>query len=323
MRDEFVDHHAVRRFAEERVNLRQADVSEFRAQVRRLREKMAKFIEEHPGVGLDRMILSGSLAKGTALKSLNDIDVALHVTSPEAPEGEAELLDWLVGKLREAYPQMDDSQFSLGNHCVKISFRGSGLDVDVVPIYEVEDDSLGRGYLYARSTGERVLTSIPLHLKFVRKRKEQAGKHYAQMIRLVKWWARQRKAADANFRCKSFLLEMLMARQLDAGADLTNYPDALEEFFTYVVTSGLKGQVFFTDYIPAADIPARGPAPVEVLDPVNVDNSIVSDYSEMERSALVDAAEEALDAVSEARYATTKGRSVACWRDIFGPSFTG
>ena len=302
--------------------MRQSDVADFRAQVYRLREKLTKFVNEHPDVGLDRMILSGSLAKGTALKSLNDIDVALHVTSPEAPEGEIELLDWLVAKLREAYPQMEESQFSLGDHCVKISYSGSGLDVDVVPIYEAKDDSLGRGYLYARSTGERVLTSIPLHLEFVRTRKRRAEKHYAQLIRLVKWWARQRKAADTSFRCKSFLLEMLMARHLDAGADLANYPDALEEFFTYIVTSGLSEQVFFTDYIAAADIPDRGPAPVEVLDPVNVENSIVSDYTEVERQTLVDAAEEALDAVSEARYATSKGRAVACWRDVFGPSFT-
>lgn len=322
MRDQFVSHSNLVAFADSSVNLKREDAKEYREQVNRLREKMEKFIKENPDVGLRKMLLSGSLAKGTALKSLNDIDVAVHVTSPDAPAGESELLDWLVEKLRKVYPNMDPSQISKGNHCVRISFRGSGLDVDVVPIYEIANDPLDRGYLYASATGERVLTSIPMHLEFIRKRKRACEKHYAQMIRFVKFWASRRKAQlGDSFRCKSFLLELLMAKHLDEGADLSNYPDALEVFFASVVQSNLAKQIAFTDYFRSTEIPSRGNDPIEVLDPVNLDNSIVKDYSASDRSSLVEQSEEALDAISEARHATTKGRAVDCWKDVFGPTF--
>ena len=62
------------------------------------------------------MLLSGSLAKGTSLKTLNDIDVAIHVTSPDAPTGETDLLDWLLKQFRNAYPNMNPDQINPGNH---------------------------------------------------------------------------------------------------------------------------------------------------------------------------------------------------------------
>lgn len=322
MRDEFVKHSDLVAFADRSVNLKREDAKEYREQVNRLRTKMEAFIKDNPNVGLRKMLLSGSLAKGTSLKTLNDIDVAIHVTTPDAPTGEADLLDWLVEQLRKVYPNMNADQISRGNHCVRISFRGSGLDVDVVPVYEIKDDPLERGYLYARDSGKRVLTSIPMHLDFIRKRKSSCATHYAQVIRFAKFWSAKRKIAMGDsFRCKSFLVELVMASRLDSGAVLSNYPDALEEFFAYIVQTRLSEQIAFTDYFKASEVPVRGQAAVEVLDPVNLDNSIVVDYSESDRDTLVDQAEGALDAISEARHATTKGRAVECWKEVFGPTF--
>lgn len=56
---------------------------------------------------------------------------------------------------------------------------------------------------------------------------------------------------------------------------------------------------------------------IEVLDPVNFENNL----SEADGDMLVEQAEEALDAISEARHATTKGRAVDCWKEVFGPTF--
>ena len=322
MRDEFVKHSDLVAFADNSVNLKREDAKAYREQVNRLRLKMEAFIKDNPDVGLRKMLLSGSLAKGTSLKTLNDIDVAIHVASPDAPTGETDLLDWLVEQLRKVYPNMNADQVSRGNHCVRISFRGSGLDVDVVPVYEIEDDPLDRGYLYASDSGKRVLTSIPMHLDFIRRRKNTCAVHYAQMIRFAKFWSAKRKIVMGDsFRCKSFLVELLMANRLDSGAVLSNYPDALEEFFAYIVQTRLSNQIAFTDYFKACEIPSRGNTAIEVLDPVNLDNSIVADYSDSDRNTLVDQAEEALDAISEARHATTKGRAVKCWKEVFGPTF--
>jgi len=67
-----VDHADIVRFAAERVNLPKDKADEYRAQVRRLRERLEGYISEHPDFTLKKMLLSGSLAKGTALRSLND-----------------------------------------------------------------------------------------------------------------------------------------------------------------------------------------------------------------------------------------------------------
>jgi hypothetical protein len=81
--------------------------------------------------------------------------------------------------------------------------------------------------------------------------------------------------------------------------------------------------VAFTDYAMAKDIPPRGLASIEVLDPVNSDNNVAVRYEDRDRVRIVDAAQDALDALAEARFATTKGRATECWRVLLGPSFGG
>ncbi len=318
----YVPHSSLVSFADTSVNLKREDAAEYRKQVNGLREKLERYIKDHPDVGLVKMLLSGSLAKGLALKTINDIDVALYVDSSKAPNQEAELLNWLAERLREAYPQMQSSQISPGNHCVRISFRGSGLDVDVVPVH-YEGDPDDRGYLYARDTGKKVLTSIPLHLKFTRKRKDANVIHFAQCVRFAKWWVSIQKRNDAEFRFKSFMSELVFAKLADQGTALSDYPRALEAFFGYVVKSQLRERVSFTDYYAAKALPAPTGAAIEIFDPVNQDNNVAADYTDAERKTIITRAEDSLEAIVEARYATTKGRAVDLWQEVFGPSFRG
>ena len=49
---EHVGHRDIVRFADERVNLPQDKANEYRAQARRLREKLDAHIDEHPDVTL-------------------------------------------------------------------------------------------------------------------------------------------------------------------------------------------------------------------------------------------------------------------------------
>ncbi len=309
-------------FADEHVNLKRDDVEDYRAQVSRLREKLDRYAADHPDHGLIKTLLSGSLAKGTALKTLNDIDVAFYVKPDKTPAAEPELLNWLAGRLREAYPQMKPSQIEPNKHSVTIKFAVSGLNVDVVPI-QYKDDPDDRGYLFAFDGGEPVLTSIPLHLKFIRKRKDRQKTHFAQVVRFVKWWVRQQKNRDDAFRLKSFMTEMIVAYLADADADFSDYTIALEKVFAFIVKSRLKSRIFFTDYYSASMLPAPTGKAVEVFDPVNETNNVAADYDESHRQKIVSAAQDALEAISEARFATTRGRAIECWQDVLGPSFRG
>jgi len=180
-----------------------------------------------------------------------------------------------------------------------------------------------RGYLVRKHTGERLLTSITLHLRFIRDRKSKYGKDFAQLIRLTKWWKRTVWSRDEDFRFKSFMIELLWAHLADDGLDLGDYTMALERFFVYIVKTGLEEQVAFTDNFSVSEIPARANAAIEVLDPVNFDNNVAVHYGIGDRARIVAAAQAALDAINDARFAPTKGRAVELWQTVLGPTFKG
>jgi tRNA nucleotidyltransferase (CCA-adding enzyme) len=317
-----ITHGDIADFAAESVNLSRDDAEEFREQVRRLREKLDKYAADHPDYGLIKTLLSGSLAKGTALKTLNDIDVAFYVKAEKSPSGEADLLKWLAERLREAYPQMKPDQIKVNQHSVCITYAVSGLNVDIVPV-QYKGDPADRGYLFAFDGGKPVLTSIPLHLAFIRKRKAAQKDHFAQVIRLVKWWVRLQKINDEAFRLKSFMTEMIISHLADTGVSMADYTVALEKVFAYIVKSRLKTRISFTDYYPASKLPGPTGKAMEIFDPVNEMNNVAAVYDDSHRQKIVTAAQDALEAISEARFATTRGRAIECWQDVLGPSFRG
>ncbi len=151
--------------------------------------------------------------------------------------------------------------------------------MDIVPVYYLGDPNW-RGYLWDRRTREKILTSIPQHLEFIRARKGKQPTHFAQTIRLAKWWARQRGKEDSCFSVRSFLIELLMAKLSDIGKDFSDYHVGLEHFFVYIQKTGLKERISFTDFYPASDLPTTSNGVVEIFDPVNPGNNVASDLTE-------------------------------------------
>lgn len=316
-----VDHKQIVQFAEDRVNLPQDKANEYRAQVKRLRERLETYLDEHPDFSLRKMLLSGSLAKGTALRSLNDIDVAVYISGADAPQDTQKLLNYLAERLRKAFPNFSPDQVQPQTYSVTVSFRGTGLDVDVVPIL-YSGDPEWRGNLVSQDDGSFLETSIPLHLEFARKRKRAQETHYAQVVRLVKHWARLMKAERDGFRLKSFMVEMILAKLCDEGLDFSDYPEALQAFFTYIATTGLRERIVFEDHYPAIKVGALHD-PVQIIDPINPANNVARLYTQANADAIVDAALDAGDAIDAALRATTKERTVYYWQKILGPSFKG
>lgn len=316
-----VEHSHIAQFAADRVNLPAAKAQEHRDQVNRLRDRLQTKINEDPDFAVVKMLHAGSVAKGTALKTVHDLDTAVYVKKGDAPDDDRYLVPWLADRLFEAAPaNMARDQFQEEDHCVTVSYKGTGLDVDVVPVlYEGDADDVG--YLVNKLTGDRMLTSITLHLRFMRDRKKKYGGAFTELIRLTKWWKRQAVAEDPDFKFKSFMVELLWAHLADEGLDLSDYPTAMEAFFTYVVQTEFDHVVTFTDFCAASDLPTRGTAAIEVLDPVNPENNVAVRYDAVEKKRIVEAAQNAFDALSEARYATTRTRAVDAWQVVLGPSF--
>jgi hypothetical protein len=226
-----VGHSEIAQFAKDRVNLPKDKADEYRAQARRLREKLELYLNEHPDFNLKKMLISGSLAKGTSLRTLNDIDIACYISGADAPHEVSKLLRYLAEKLRKAYPNFSDDQVKPQTYSVTVSFKGSGLDVDIVPIL-YSGDKNWYGNLVSQDNGSFLKTCIPRHLEFIQKRKDKHDGDFSQVSRLVKFWARKMKQENETFRFKSFMIELILAHLSDEGMEFSDYPEALQGFRT-------------------------------------------------------------------------------------------
>ena len=316
-----VGHPEIAAFAQERVNLPRETAKKYRAQARRLREKLEDYLKEHPDFTLKKMLLSGSLAKGTALRSLNDIDVACYISGADAPADIQKLLRYLADRLRTAFPNFQPDQVQPKTYCVTVSFQSSGLDVDIVPIL-YHGDPNWYGDLVSQDDGSLLKTNIPRHLEFNRTRKARQPDHFAQVVRLAKYWVRKMKAERDGFRFKSFMVEMILSKLVDRGKDFSDYPEALQHFFTYVAKSDLRERIVFEDYYKPSRIgPFRDR--VQIIDPVNPENNVSRLYNDYEADQIVEAALDAGDAIDAALASPTKGETIRYWKKVFGPAFGG
>jgi tRNA nucleotidyltransferase (CCA-adding enzyme) len=309
-------------FASANIDMKREHVDAYRQRVSSLAGRVEAKISADPSYAVVRALQAGSLAKGTALRSTSDFDLALYLRRDKAPQEDRELLPWLVERLKETRPGLDDSQFQIEDHCVGIKYA-DGREVDVVPILDAGTGD-GDGDLITKDTGARVSTNIPLQLEFIRKRKRHLPVRYRQGIRLLKWWAKQLKDNDPGFRFKSYLAELVCTHLFDTGAgDLGNYPSFLMAVFAYIQRSGLREPIVFADYYHRSSVPAAAHGVMTVIDPVNPRNNVVFDYTEGERTAIVNAAGAALDALTEAEYTPYPSAAVAEWQTILGRQFRG
>ena len=314
-----VDHGDIVKFAQDSVNLPKDKAMIFRTQARRIREKLDVYLSENPDFDLKKILLSGSIAKGTALQSINDIDLACYIGGADTPRDVIALLDYLSECLRTAFPNFSPDQVSSKTYSVTVTFQGTELDVDVVPIL-YDGNSQWYGKLVSQDDGSFLETNIPLHLEFINKRKASQEQHFSQMVRLVKFWARRMKKERPDFRFKSFMIEMILSHLCDQGLNLSDYPDALQHFFTYVARTDMQDKIIFTDYYPEKKV-EQFSDPIQVIDPVNPKNNVASLYTHANATAIVDAALEAGDAIDAALAAPTKQETVRYWQNVFGHSF--
>lgn len=316
--DSKISHSDLVSFGQDRVNLPREQVDAYREQVGNLRDRLERHIKLNPSFDLVKVRESGSLPKGTALRTSSDVDLAVYVKRAAAPERTPDLVDWMLQLLRSAYSFLDASQFSSDDTAVRISYRGSGIDVEMVPVlYDGDADDYGELIL---RTGKRVRTSIKKHIDFVRSRKSRYPTHFAQVARFLKYW-RNVQARSTNLPLTSFSMELLLAYAIDNGISPANYPSALESFFAMIIKCGLRDRIAFTDNYAASALPRTRTSVVEIFDPVNAANNVAADWTEADRAAIIEAAHDALDDVTLARTAPTKEAALEYWRSLFGPEF--
>lgn len=328
-----VDHAVLTKHAEEKVNVEREAAKRRRTQVAHLRTRLEAHIAAHPDYDLVKMRGSGSTAKHTAIRaragSGSDADVAAYVRAASVGGVDAEesgLLVWLKDRCVEVYGNTkiaDD--FTISEHAVGIVMHGSRLKIDVAPVlYDGQPDD--QGFLITRQ-GDRVLTSVTLHLRFFNDRKRDAGRGYAELIRLLKAWIREAKRLDEDLRCKSFLLELLVAHLWSTGRHgeplaVGDYPRAFEQILGYIAHTKLSEPIWFDDFHTADEL-VHSDDPIRIWDPVNPENNVARSYTGADRDRLVDRAGEALEEISWAAVAPSRAAANQAWKTLLGPSFEG
>jgi hypothetical protein len=328
-----VTHDVLVNHATNKVNIPADEARKRRTQVNYLRARLEEHIAAHPGYDLVKLRASGSTAKHTAIRRRrgegSDADVAAYVRAASAGGTQAEeagLLEWLRNRCIEVYGATKVAEdFVISDHAVGITLRGTGLKIDVAPVlYEDEPDD--RGYLITRQ-GDRVLTSVTQHLAFIQTRRDAAGPEYRELIRLLKAWIREAKRNDEDLRCKSFLIELVVAHLWDQGWNgqqlaIAGYPRAFEQVFAYIARTELRSPIVFTDFYPATAVTDNSD-PIQVWDPVNPANNVARTYTDAHRQRLVKTATTALEEIAWATLAPTKAEANQAWRNVLGPGFEG
>ena len=287
--------------------------TEYHKQVDRLISELSKSIREKTEIKIKKVVKAGSFAKFTILRKTAsdpvDVDVVFYI---DASSVDGETLQTLNDKIYEllidVYPTKSVEDFEIQRKAAKVSFVGTGLDVDIVPV--IADDSRdGYGWQYDLQDGSKTETCAPCQIKFVRDRKDKDS-DFRTLVRMAKRW---RNYAELT-HLKSFHIELILAYILDQEGLEGLIEQRFRKFLLHIAQSQLKDTISF----PENTLPlASFSDPVVIIDPVCSANNTASRISEAERQEIVKAADEAWEA---ANFASAED-DTEIWKEIFGPRF--
>ena len=154
--------------------------------------------------------LSGSYARGTAIRPLNDIDVfvVLDAAQHGGPDGTtpSRLLHELRGVLQAVYPNKDAPR--LQTRSVNLEFSGTGIAYDVVPAFQDPRDP-DVYHVPDRERDDWIPTNPRVHIAASTAANERAGKMLKPLVKAAKRWN-----SDADKPLRSFHLEVMACNTL-------------------------------------------------------------------------------------------------------------
>jgi tRNA nucleotidyltransferase (CCA-adding enzyme) len=286
---------------------------EYHGQVDRLIDNLCRNVRDKTKIRITRVVKAGSFAKFTILRKTSDtpvdVDVVFYISGENADTGTLEdLTARIYDLLVEQYPTKSVEDFQIQRKAATVTFVGSGLVVDIVPVIEDTRRS-DYGWQFDIRDGSKVETCAACQIKFVRDRKNVDG-DFRTLVRMAKKW---RNWAEVK-PLRSFAIELIMAHLLDTRGKGGSIEQRFRDFLLYVAQSGLNEVISFREN--TAPIPQFSD-PVVIVDPVASANNVASRIAEAERKVIVAAAQEAWET---ANFASAEDDHEV-WKEIFGPQF--
>ncbi len=286
---------------------------EYHAQVDRLIAELCKSVRDKTEIKITKVVKAGSFAKYTILRKTAvdpvDVDVVFYISGRDANhETLSSLNDLIYDLLIKIYPTKSVEDFEIQRKAATVTFVGSGLSVDIVPVIE-DSGRPGYGWQFDIHDGSKIMTCAPCQIKFVRDRKD-LDKDFRSLVRLAKKW---RNHAGVK-PLKSFIIELIMAHVLAEQGAGGSVEQRFRNFLLYIAQSGLKNEIRFPENVSPF---TSFTDPVVILDPVYSLNNVASRISEAERQEIVSEAQAAWET---ANFASAENDNEV-WKEIFGPRF--
>lgn len=287
--------------------------TEYHHQVDRLISELNKSIRENTDLKITKVVKAGSFAKYTILRKTSsdpvDVDVVFYVDGDSIDNEDLQTInDKIHDLLIDVYPTKSIEDFEIQRKAATVSFIGTGLDVDIVPVI-ADQNRDGYGWQYDLQDGTRIETCAPCQIKFVQDRKNKDG-DFRTLVRLAKRW---RNYAELS-HLKSFHIELILAYILDKEGSDGLIEERFRRFLLYIAQSELKDTISFPENtLPLGSFCDK----VVIIDPVCSANNTASRMSDSERQEIVEAAREAWET---ANFASAEDDNEV-WKEIFGPGF--
>jgi len=286
---------------------------EYHEQVDRLVTELSKRLRDQSEIKITKVVKAGSFAKYTILRKTSedpvDVDVVFYISGRNVDkETLASLSQLIYDALIKLYPNKAVEDFEIQRKAATVTFVGSGLSVDIVPVIEDLTRS-GYGWQFDIHDNTKVQTCAPCQIKFVRDRKDVDG-DFRTLVRFAKKWRNRVELKPL----KSFAIELIMAHLLAKNGKDGSIEKRFRDFLLYIAQSGLKEVIAFPEN---GKVSPAFIDPVVILDPVCNTNNVTSRISEDERLEIVAAATEAWET---ANFASTED-DIEIWKELFGPRF--
>ena len=288
--------------------------TEYHKQVDRLIAELRKHVTNQSELKVTKVVKAGSFAKYTILRKTNDdpidVDVVFYVSGKNADEETiASLGETIHSLLIKIYPTKSVEDFEIQRKAATVTFIGSGLSVDIVPV--LQDPVLeNHGWQFDLKDATKSITCAPCSVQFVGDRKAK-DPHFRTLVRLGKRW-RNHFALPG---LKSFHIELILAYLLDKDGSGESIEKKFRDFLLYIAQSELKERLDFEENNGKPKVSFS--TPVVIVDPVNHENNVASRITEQERKEIIAQAEESWE---DASYASAKN-DVELWKKVFGPRF--
>ena len=301
-------------YVSEKLALPGDERNEYRKQVGRLLDKLDHVLTNDGSYKIVKFRRAGSLEKGTSNRPRAgkpvDADVGVYFAVDDPDDFDiADLQRLILRLLSAAYPQKSPDDFEEGGRTFGVVFKGSGLEVDLVPIVAL-DAAADYGLQYSRS-GICVKTSIKAHIDHYRDHASR-DRLLAPLLRLVKRWRYWQELAGIQ----SFHLELILSYLVDLHGPAVGLEEGLRRFLLFVARDLERGVAF-----DGAD-PSVFTDPVVIVDPANPQNNVAARIESGERDVFVAAAKEALTTITVAQGLPGKGETETAWKELLGENFT-